>query len=223
MIKEISKFAIGVVLSAMFTAPCYAQTASSSVNYGRPHALLSIDRIINKTNQTIVPGAAKFSGSLNPEKSDPAKFAFSIYPATSSSSSASFLLYQNGGKPPAHFRCLLAGDYQPDRSMERLLPIEEVQTLFFEQSRLRLVQLWSGRLQLDGVMGTLSMQNVELGPSASGGLRDFRPPREIFPGGPRSVDLYGVSVSLQLDRKARTERAPQVWRYLSRVVGDVLG
>jgi len=224
MINRSSKFALSIILSAMFTAPLHAQTASGSVNFGRSHARLSIDRIINQTNQLIVLGAAKFTWSLNQDKSDRAKstFAFGIYPATASWPAASFLVYQNRGKSPANFSYLFGGDYEPDLSAEVLPPMEEVKTLFFTRSSVRLVQLWSGRLRLDGFMGTLNMRNVQLGPSASGGLRDFHPPRQSYTRGPRSVDLYGISVSFHLGREASTERLPQVRRYLSRIAGNVL-
>jgi hypothetical protein len=134
---------------------------------------------------------------------------------------SSFLLYQNPGKPPTHFSHQFAGAYERDHSMDRLPPTDEVKTLFFTQSSMPLVQLWSGRLRLDGFTGTLNMQNVQLGPSASGGLQDFRPPRESYPGGPRSVDLYGVSLSFHFGRNTRTGSSPKVWRCLSRILSSV--
>jgi hypothetical protein len=224
MINRISIFAISVMLSGMFTAPSYAQTANWTGNPGRSDALLSIVRMIDGTNQTIAPGAARISGSLNQDKSDPAlsTFAFSIYPATSSLPAASFLLYQNPGKSPTDFSHLFAGDYEADRSTGGLLQTDEIKTLFFTRSSLQLVQLWDGRLRVDGFMGTLNMQNVQLGLSASGGLRDFHLPRESYLRGPRSMDLYGLSVSLHLGRNASTKRPLQVRRCLSRIVGNVL-
>jgi hypothetical protein len=135
---------------------------------------------------------------------------------------ASFHLYQEPGNSPAHFSLLFAVPNERDRGMERLPPVEQVKTLFFTRSTLPLVQLWSGRLRLDGFMGTLNMQNVQLGPSAAGGLQDFRPPRQNSPGGPRSVDLYGVSLSFQFGRDARASRPTQVWQCLSRIIGNVL-
>jgi hypothetical protein len=134
---------------------------------------------------------------------------------------ASYLLYQNPGKLPARLSHQFAGDYEPDHSMERFPPVEKVKTLFFTRSSLPLVKLWSGRLRLDGFTGTLNMQNVQLGPSAAGGLQDFRPPRESYPGGPRSVELYGVSLSFHFGRNARTGRPPQVWRSLSRIASSI--
>jgi hypothetical protein len=135
---------------------------------------------------------------------------------------ASSLLHQSSGRPLVHFNHLFAGDYESDNRMEGLPPTEEVKTLFFTRWTLQLVQLWGGHLRLDGFTGTLNMQNVQLGPSASGGLQDFRPPRESYPGGPRSVDLYGVSLTFHLGRNARTDHPTQVWRCVSRMVSTVL-
>ena len=123
--------------------------------------------------------------------------------------------------PATQHSHLVVGAYQRDFSMENLPQTEEVKTLFFAQSTLQLGQLWRGRLRLDGFAGTLYMQNVQLGPSASGGLWDFRPPRDRYPGGPRSVDLYGVSLSFGIGPGARTGPPTQVWRFLSRIIGTV--
>jgi hypothetical protein len=133
----------------------------------------------------------------------------------------SLRLRQDPVKSPAHSGPVVTGAYERDHTMERLPQTEEVKTLFFTRSSLQLGQLWRGRLRLDGFVSTLNMQNVQLGPSASGGLQDFRPPREWSPGGPRSVDLYGVSLSFHLNHGARTGQPTQVWRCLSRIVGSV--
>jgi len=58
------------------------------------------------------------------------------------------------------------------------------------------------------------MQNAELGPSAGGGLRF---PRQSYPGGPRSVDLYGVSLSFHFGRDAQVGRPAQIWSCLARI------
>lgn len=135
---------------------------------------------------------------------------------------ACFHVYQYSKKSPTYFDHVFAGAYERYDSMEQPLPTEEVKTLFFTRTSLPLVEFWSGRLRLDGVIGTLNMQNVQLGPSASGGLWDFRPPRQSYPGGPRSLDLYGISVSYHSGRSARAESPPHVWRCLSRFVGSIL-
>ena len=145
-----------------------------------------------------------------------------LRPVSAPLPAASFQLYQYPQKSPAYFNHVFAGAYERDDSIERLPPTEVVKTLFFTRTSLPLVQFWSGRLRLDGVIGTLNMQNIELGPSASGGLWDFRPPRQSYPGGPRTIDLYGVSVSYHFGRAARTGSPPHLWRCLSRFVGSLL-
>jgi hypothetical protein len=145
-----------------------------------------------------------------------------LRPVSAPLPAASFQLYKYPQKSPAYFNHVFAGAYERDDSIERHPPTEVVKTLFLTRTTLPLVQFWSGRLRLDGVIGTLNMQNIQLGPSASGGLWDFRPPRQSYPGGPRSLDLYGVSVSYHFGRAARTESPPHVWRCLSRFVGSIL-
>ncbi len=125
-------------------------------------------------------------------------------------SAPSFLLSQDHGKSPAHFSLQFAGAYERDYSLERFPQMEEVKTLILTQSSLPLVQLWGGRLQLDAFQSTLHMQNVLFGPL---------PPRQNYPGGPRSVQLSGLSLSFQFGRDARTGRPTQVWQRLARIVG----
>src|ERR1700720_3817706 len=134
----------------------------------------------------------------------------------------SFLLPEKHGKSTAHFSYLFAGayEYERDQSLEgfaNLSPMREVKTLFLTQSLLPLVQIWGGRLRLDGFTSPLHMQNVQLGASAAGGLQDSRLLRQGYPGGPRSVDLYGVSLSFHFGRDAQIGRPTQIWRCLARI------
>jgi hypothetical protein len=94
--------------------------------------------------------------------------------------------------------------------------------LILTQSLLPLMQLWGGRLRLDGFTSTLHMQNMQLGPSPSGGLLDFRSSRQNYPGGPRSVDLYGFSLSFHFGQDAQVGHPIRAWRCLSRIVATVL-
>ena len=132
------------------------------------------------------------------------------------------LLHQDPKKSPAHFSHLFAGVYERDDSMEHLPPTEAVKTLFFTHSSLPLVELWSGRLRLEAFQNTLQIQNVQLGPLGIGGVLNFRPPRESYPGGPRSVHFSGLSLSFYFGRDARMGRPIQAWRCLPRFVGTVL-
>jgi hypothetical protein len=133
------------------------------------------------------------------------------------------LLPENPGKSAAHFGYAFAGTYERDQGLQglqglmSLSPVREVKTLFLTQSLLPLVQFWGGRLRLDGFTSRLHMQNMQLGPSAAGGLQDFRPPRQSYPGGPRSVDLYGISLSFHFGRDAQIGRPAQIWQRLARI------
>jgi len=134
----------------------------------------------------------------------------------------SFPLFEIPGKSAAHFSYLFVGAYERDQSMESLSQMREAKTLFLAQSSLPLVQLWGGRLWLDGFKSDLNMQNVQLGPSGAGGLLDYRPWRLGYPGGPRSVGFYGVNLSFHFGRDSRTRPPTQVVRRITRFVGAVL-
>jgi hypothetical protein len=115
---------------------------------------------------------------------------------------------------------VFARAYERDHDLEglkSLSPMREVKTLFLTQSMLPLLQLWGGRLRLDGFTSRFDMQNVQLGPSAAGGLLDFRPQRLSYPGGPRSIGSHGVSLSFHFGRDAQIARPKQIWQSLARI------
>jgi hypothetical protein len=135
---------------------------------------------------------------------------------------AAFFVPQGLGTSPVQFSFPFAGTYVNNYSFEELSPMEEVKTLVLTQSSLPLVQIWGGRFQLDAFQTTLHIQNVQFGPFASGGMRDSRLPRQTYPGGPRSVELSGLSLSFHFGRGERTGHPAQLWRHLKRIVGAVL-
>ncbi|HXU20834.1 MAG TPA: hypothetical protein VN788_09655 [Verrucomicrobiae bacterium] len=134
---------------------------------------------------------------------------------------ASLLPPENPGKFAVNVNYPFEMVYERDQvleSLESLSMMRQVKTLFLTESSLPLIQLWGGRLRLDGFTSTLHMQNVQLGPSASGGSRDFRPARQSYRGGPRSVDLYGLSLTFHFGRDAQIGRPTQIWRRVARIV-----
>ncbi len=130
----------------------------------------------------------------------------------------SLSLHEKPEKSAGNFSYQFAGVYEPDPSLVSLSPMRQVDTLFLTQLSLPLVQLWAGRLRLDGFASTIHMRNMQLGPSAAGGLQDFLPARQGYPGGPRSVDLYGLSLSFHFGRDAQIGCPTQIWRSLARMV-----
>jgi hypothetical protein len=129
---------------------------------------------------------------------------------------SSFLLYQDPGNPPVHFSYLFAGATEFDPGTELLPSVTKVKTLFYTQSSLPLVQLWSGRLELDAFQNAVHMQNVLLGALAYGGIEGFRPSRLVYPGGPSSVHYSGLSMTFHFSRNARIGRPIQNWWRLLR-------
>jgi hypothetical protein len=126
MMSRASIFAFSVMLSAVFVAPSYAQSTSSTVTYGHPGALLSIYGVTNEANRAIMLAATRISESLNQDKRDAGEstFALRVYPPASSWLAASFPVYQNAGKPTAQLSHLFAGDNEHGLSMEGLAPTE---------------------------------------------------------------------------------------------------
>jgi hypothetical protein len=129
---------------------------------------------------------------------------------------SSFLLYQDPGKPPVHFSYLFAGAAELDPATALLPSVTKVKTLFYTQSSLPLVQLWSGHLELDAFQNAVHMQNVLLGALAYGGIEGFRSSRLGYPGGPSSVHYSGLSMTFHFSRNARIGRPIQTWWHLLR-------
>lgn len=142
------------------------------------------------------------------------------------SQAGSLLRSENPEKFDAHFRYLSEAAYGRDQDqelehLESLSQWREVQTLFSTRSSLPLVHFCGGRLRFDGFTSTLDMQNVELGPPDAGGLLDFRPRRQTYLNEPRSITLYGLSLSFHFGRNAQIGRPAQVWRSFTRFVSAV--
>ena len=133
---------------------------------------------------------------------------------------ASFLVPENLGKSGAPFSYRFEEAYQRDGDWESLPLMREVKTLFLTESSLQLVQFWSGRLQFNGFTSTLHMQNVQFGPSAAGGLQDFR-------SAPKLSRRAAIGRSLRrqpelyFGQDAHIRRPTQIWRRLAQIVSAV--
>jgi hypothetical protein len=122
---------------------------------------------------------------------------------------------------PDHFTGAFGGTYKSGLGLdglETLSQMREIKTLFVTRSSIPLLNLWSGRLRFDGFSSTSNTQNVQLGPSAAGGLEDFRPPRQTSSSQSRSIDRYGVSLSFHFGRGAQIGRPAQAWHSFARII-----
>jgi hypothetical protein len=119
--------------------------------------------------------------------------------------------------PPAF---LLAAVYKPESSLESRLPIEEFRTPLLTESNFLVAHLWRG-LQLDVFERTLHSQGLQLGSPMSGvGFRDLRPSTNDQAGIANSVGLDGISLRYSFGRDAETRKPVQIWRCVSRVMGN---
>lgn len=107
----------------------------------------------------------------------------------------------------------ITANYRPQDS-DSLSPLQETNTSFATESRVPVAQIWGARLQVNFFVTTLYTRNIMFGPLASN--EAFRRTRQL-----RSVDLYGMGVSVPLGRGARVEGSRSLWRTVSRIVhGD---
>jgi hypothetical protein len=105
---------------------------------------------------------------------------------------------------------LLARAESPDQGLNRLFSIEVVETMFATESRVPIVRVLGGRLQLDGFTSAYHMENLQLGPSGLG-----HPGVTV----PRSAWVYGISLRFRLGRDAQAEPRGNGWRRLAWMVG----
>ena len=130
---------------------------------------------------------------------------------------ASPVLNLDLGKSPPRFSVLYSGVNEGNHSLEGFPQPEQTKTFLYTQTSVPLIQLWGGRLQLDVFQSTFHIQNMQPGPM---GL--VRSQGQSYPGGPRSSQLSGVSLSFAFGRGARGERPNELWRHLTRIAGNVL-
>lgn len=121
-------------------------------------------------------------------------------------------------RPAARSIGLLAAVLNPHRSLEHVSVVDVVKTPFVRHTRVGIVQLWGGRLQLGGFASTHHMENVLLGLSGSAGLLGFPIPHPGV-GMPRANMSYGLSLTFRLGGDAHTDRRVEGWRCLAGIVG----
>lgn len=112
------------------------------------------------------------------------------------------------------FTALLALAETPDRGLRRFFSVEVVKTAFATESRVPILQLPGGWLQLGGYASTHNLGNVRFGPSALG-----------HPGVwiPRSAWAYGISLRFRLGGDAQAEGRADGWPRLAWLIGPGRG
>jgi len=111
---------------------------------------------------------------------------------------------------PLRFTVLLAQVDSPEHGLKGLPSVEVTKTAFATESRVPIVQIPGGRLQLDGFTSTYRLNNLLFGPLGLGH------PVTIVP---RPAWAYGLSLRFRLGRDAQAEPHAGAWRYLARMMG----
>jgi hypothetical protein len=93
-------------------------------------------------------------------------------------------------------------DDAPPRTQPLIPHMNQTDTLFMSRTSFPVAQFAGSHFQLSGFGSTVHMSDVEFGPSAGGGLLDFRPPRQYGLDTPHTIDAYGLSLSFRLGRGA---------------------
>ena len=115
------------------------------------------------------------------------------------------LEYRATANTAGHVNWTYAGTNAPSQTINSLIAMENVRTVFFTESRFPLVQFYSGRLHLDAFQNTLHLQSVQPGPSAL-----------------RSIHFSGLSLGLHVGHIDATDHSAHAWRRLSQIVGTAL-
>jgi hypothetical protein len=97
--------------------------------------------------------------------------------------------------------------------------IEEVRTPFTTESRVEVVRLWGGHMELNGVENSTHMQSVQLGPPGFASLRPV-PDQERL-GSATGYD--GMSLVFNFGRDAHASSQPQAWHCLGLIKGRTSG
>lgn len=107
--------------------------------------------------------------------------------------------------------------YRSTPTLEELLAVKTNDTVFVSQSRVPLMHLWGGRLQIAGFTSTVKMENVLLGPASQGALQSLRLTQQARFSAARSIDLYGVSVGFRFTPPAEKAGRAAIWSLLASI------
>ena len=169
------------------------------------------------------PAAAqKTAPQMVPAREHAALAITMFHPVLTPSLNASFLLYQDPRNTPAQFSLLSAGADEPDYIVAPLPPINEVKTLLFTQSSMPLLPALEGtpateRLSEHAFPSKRAARSFRLWRCAGAASTTHLSRRPAY-----SRFHVGVSLSFHFGRNARAAGPTQAWRYLSRIVSNVL-
>lgn len=101
----------------------------------------------------------------------------------------------------------------PAQNFGALLPVQQTKTSFITELRVPLAELYGSRVHLGFFILTMQNGNMTLGPLAT--LQALHSPSQ-----PRSVNLYGVGLSIPLGKQFRPGVSKNLWTTAERLIRD---
>jgi hypothetical protein len=155
-------------------------------------------------------GVATFAQQSTPRPHPSTSFASpATFGATFSVTSTSPLYHPENSTDEFAFR---AANY-PEKNFGALLPVQQTKTSFITELRVPLAELYGSRVHLGFFILTMQNGNMTLGPLAT--LQALHSPSQ-----PRSVNLYGVGLSVPLGKQFRPEISKNLWTTAERLIRD---
>jgi hypothetical protein len=103
--------------------------------------------------------------------------------------------------------------YYPAQNFGTLLPVQQTKTSFITELRVPLAELYGSRVHLGFFILTMQNGNMTFGPLATSQALHS-------PSQPRSVNLYGVGLSIPLGKQFRPEHSQNLWTAVERLIRD---
>jgi hypothetical protein len=155
-------------------------------------------------------GLVTFTQQSTPRPHTSTSFAsLATFGATFSVNSTSSVYHPENSADGFAFR---AANY-PEQNFGALLPVQQTKTSFITELRVPLAELYGSRVHLGLFILTMQNGNMTLGPLAT--LQALHSPSQ-----PRSVNLYGVGLSIPLGKQFRPEISKNLWTTAERLIRD---
>ncbi len=155
-------------------------------------------------------GLVTFAQQSTPRPHTSPSFAsLATFGATFSVTSTSSTYHPENSADGFAFR---AANY-PEQHFGALLPVQQTKTSFITELRVPLAELYGSRVHLGFFILTMQNGNMTLGPLAT--LQALHSPSQ-----PRSVNLYGVGLSIPLGKQFRPEISKNLWTTAERLIRD---
>jgi hypothetical protein len=156
-------------------------------------------------------GLASFVQRPTPRSRSARSFAaLTSFGATFSVSSTAWPMYPENAANGFAFR---PGTLYPAQNFGSLLPLHETKTSFVTELHVPLAELYGSRVHLGLFILTIQTGSLTLGPLAT--LQALHSPSQ-----PRSINLYGIGLSVPLGKQSTPEISRNLWNVAQHLFND---